>query len=726
MMALLGSMILSVARAQPAWQLEFGSEIKSPQIAPSGNYLIYQGEKNDSDVMECVDMASGKVLWTRAYKDYEETSVFRFIDSTRFLAGDENQYLFLNAADGKVLKTLPIAGDDWSDLVKQPKTDPGLNLVQPWFRDSVGIFYFSDGFQIVDLLNPAILYQSECSPSKIVYKEWEKVLLIDMHNSCDSIFFVDTEKRKLVYRASKDEHDINDRAYQSFVTFKDQMLVFEDVTISSVDLTTGKLNAVLEIDPTDPDVFMPILTKNDLFLLTSQDNVQRLYNPKLGKLLWETPEGEIPGVVDELTVLDNNQGFLYGYADDGVMTLYKIDMSNGKVLWKKPLFKQENSYRPGHMRTSSTLASIGAIALSVVANSLGNAGSFHFGNGPYTTTVYSVNWNAVYASTLVDKASDGYAKTLDYDNNRLSLVTAGKIYSELESGEHDEYDGEVYMTIDLNDGRVISSESVDLLKDSEQSDFNAVKGLRVVDHDPAKLLVGAHDVYVRIGDFLDRFSFGPSNVFFLDSGNNMITIVADSLDEHFDYWTVDVSSSPPKRVLMARTDEKNFVLRDSALIGMTLNITEDDIAAYPLVAGEPTFTNPLWKFNREDLGIGSFPIRTGVQNPIQGVRFSKNGDVIIMGEEGLARISKDGKCKWAQEWSPASARAETQFPLKEVGNAIVYSTDDDTRLIRNDCSGETIGRHEIGNSDVRVMTSNESYVAVVNTDEGIINGYVLK
>lgn len=732
----------STAMAQSGgWELKLETEVYQPTLSPDGNHFIYFTD--DDEVMAtCVEVKGGKKLWTRTLKEFEQYSIARFIGNDTLLLGQENRYEFLNVKDGAVLKTLPIVGESWDDLVVENKAEEQYDTLKPYFKNSVGVFYFDDGMQIVDLANASIIHSTSESPGRIKYRVWEDFLLINPAGGADSIYVVDTKNRRLVYKASKYDNDINETIYQPFAVSNSEILLFNEDNTQSVDLESGKLNSTIEVDPDDPEFYTPVIFKNGLYLMVSDKGIQKLYRTKDGQMLWQTAEGDIPGIAEQLIELPNDEAMLMGYEPDGRMVTYKINATTGKTLWSKPLFIQDGELETGHKEGSKVWATLGRIAFMVLANAMNPRPSrwgYGSGSGFSDHNYYMADnrWrrdrreavrqaNDMYNAWInTQKKTEGYASLLESNDKQVVLATAGKIYA---PGKEDSktYNGEAVVTLNLADGAVISSTPCEMLAKSDADNFNAYQDLKIQKLDSAKALIGVHELYILRGDAIQKFTFGESVLSFINAAPNELTVVANNDDDLYDYWRIDASTNPARKYLLARSTSKNVVFHDSAAVGTMLKISEEEIAAYPVKEGDvsdATFASPKWKLSEDDLDnldVGDLTEATDMYDKLQGIRII-GGDVLLMGDNALAHISSDGTCRWAREWSPN--RKELKLGVTKVGNMFLYSTDGVTTVLNGNCPGSSLGSHKIGFADTEILTVPNRGVVVIDKSDGIIRGY---
>ncbi|HVK39079.1 MAG TPA: hypothetical protein VNA88_11135 [Candidatus Kapabacteria bacterium] len=735
--------------AQTQWEFKLDQEVYNPILSPDGSRLVYFTE-DDSSVAHCVDVATGKHAWSRTLNDFDNFQVGRFVGNDTVLLGQQTRFEFVNAKNGSVFDTVAIAGDSWDELVWNNTADAEHDTIRPYFMGSVGIFYFDDGMQILDLSGAKLIYQTEESPSALKYKQWETVLMINPTSGADTLYFVDVEKKKVVYKADKDGDDLNSSVYQPFAISNGELMLFNEDNIQSVDLATSKLNATIDIDPDDPEFYSPVIFKEALYLMVSDEGVQSLYKTKTGELLWKTKEGDIAGVAEQLVELPNDEGLLYAYDDDGRMMIYKVGMKTGNIIWNRHMFTQDGEFETGHKQGNQLLATLGKIALSMLT-AYGSGGSGgRWGHNPYTGMMeYRPGFgssmhdrrvrqenirraNEMYNSWInTEKKSDGYTALLEMKDDQAIFVAGGLVYSPASKGDADSYNGEGLITLNLKDGSVVSNQAVPLIALSDKDKFNAVQdiNIRKLDSTDARALIGVNDVYIARLDKIERFSFGEEAITFINSSVREVTFRANHDDEYYDYWRIDASVTPAKKILLARTWVPNLLFIDSTVeVKTTLKLEEEQWQGYPLITGDvsdASFVNPKWTLNEDQIDefqVGDLGEDVKFDNRIQGV-MQHGADVYMLGSDAIGFISGDGKCKWAHEWAPDSTELKSGFTM--LDRAFIYATGGSSAVVMAGCPSKELNKSHIDFSDTEILHNKKDRAVIVDTDEGIIRGFAL-
>lgn len=749
-------LIATVAIAQgqnSTWEIKIEEEVLYATGSKDGIHALYIYEDdNDSINAVCIDAVNGMMLWKRTLVDFEEYSICRFINNDTVMLGQKQQYEFINAESGKLLKTLPIIGESWSNIKRIYTHEKDQDHIEPYFKEDVAIIYFDEGFQVLDLKKLEITYQTTESPSELKYHEWGSLFFMNFKGGADSLYFLDRDQKKIVYKASLDDFPINSSIYQPFASNNNELLLFNEDNIQNVNLETGKLNATIEIDPDDPEAYIPVILKSGLHLIISDEGTQKLYRTKDGKMLWQTKEGAFPGLVEQIVEIPENdgQGIVFSYEDDGLMMLRRVDLNSGAVAWKRSLFIQDGQYDPGHKQGNKTIAMIGAIAVTLLQHNTFGKGS-GWSRDPFSGRStynrgddYVLNSaNSLYNSWVnKKKKTEGYTAMLFIDKNQIVVSTAGLIWKP-ENKEQNEYDGEGVWTVSLADGSITKSQPCNFLAKADIKDLNAFSDLQLknLDSIKTKVLIGANDIYVAKQDKIDHFNFKEEKLELITNTSTDIAVFANNDGESYDYWRINAVATPAEQSLIARSIYKNIVFPnpDTAksyvqnylvYSGTTLNITEEGISAYDRKVGpvtSSTFSSPRWKATSDELdnlGVDDFKDINNFFNGIQGV-FLFRDQVFIMGEDAISTISKDGKCRWSHEWSPNWIT--TRMGLHVNDYKAMYVSGDKVAILKNTCEGGVVAEHEIDATDIQILKAEENptCVVIIDTDEGILRGYSL-
>lgn len=713
---------------KPDWSIDIDEEIMYPQLSTNGNYLVYYLDRDENNV-ECVNVKTGAKLWSKTLEKFSDEFPGHFINNETFLLGNQNRYEFVHINDGKVMKTLPILGKSWSDAYLGRATTPtSYGTLEPYYVGNMGIFYFEDGFQILDLQKQSLIHQSAECGGYVGYERWENMLLL-VANECDSIYVLDTAANKMVFKMEMGSGDLSAQALQHFVIHKDQMFLFNENNILSIDLKSQSVAAILPVAPDGVDMYLTVPTSQGMYLLTSEDDKQILYDARTAAVLWETKEGEVPGLADQIKLYDNEKSVvLVTYQEDGKVGAYKLDLKTGKVQWSRLLFEQIGSYNPGHLKADKTGSVLGAIALSTAMNVLNGGRRDASGY----RTHYRPNWEALEAGLYKQKSSEGYAYLLDTANtSQITFVMGGQIYTELKKTERDTYDGEGIVTLDVKDGRIIKHEPYFIIAESDKAgSYNAVRFMTVSSHKTGDIIVGSRDVYVASHGNIEHFAFDHEDdqLNYMSRLDSSISISVNHADEWYDYWMIDISAQPARKILCSRSVKENFVLLDTTLFQSRLYYNDDgELLFYPLKAGditEASLASPAWKLSEDDLDemeIGSLEGNKSTADSIQGIRVSKN-NIFLMGSASLGRVSLDRKCRWSHEWELNPEK--TRLGLTEVGSYLVYSSGEHTVILDDVCNqASLVAEHTINFDNVRVLTDKTREIVILDVADGKIFGY---
>jgi hypothetical protein len=717
------------AQAQ-AWKANLDMEIFTPSMSDDGQSLVFFTKKN----IQCYDVGSGTVRWTRDIEKYIEGFQGKFINNKTFVAGLGNHFDFIDAATGQTQTTLPIIGESWKDLRYDSKAMPETDTLKPHFWGNLGIFYWDDGFQIIDFDKAAIIHQGSEPIKYVKYETFQDYTMIWSLRGSDTAYFLDTKNKKIVYQMYTGSNGPNGSVYQHFVVQNDQLLVMTEKNIMSVNLPTQHVDALIPVDPDDPDVYMPVLTKDALYILTSDNNKQTLYDGKSGAQLWQTAENVIPGIAEELTPIENSSdGLLVSYHKSGKIGVYRLNMKTGAVAWSKLLAEQDGSYSPGHHKSSKTFAVLGAIAMNMVANAMNRGMATHtnMGNGMVRTEWHEsrINWEGVAKSINRNQESDGFAKVLEVNPTKATFILGGKLYAELEKSSHDTYDGEGIVVLNLADGSVVKNLPAKIISKASKK-MNAAKDLNVQQIGNANVIVGARNVHVYRNEGIESFTFGDDDITYIGADDKQVQFVTNHEDDYFDYWSIDASVTPAKKTLLARSTKNNLVFNGTANFTATLNITKKQIEAYAPISGDatakPTFTDPPWKLTEDDLDkldVGSLADNKTNTDSIQGIRVDGN-DLYLMGSDKIGKATIRQDCKWAAKWNPDPLK--TVMGVTPLGKGLVYASGKYCGIVSNDCSGAEIATHKISPEYASVFHAPNDDTIIMDRNDGLLFCYKLK
>ncbi len=752
---------LATATGQDKWKIDVGADIEYNTSSPDGNRLLYLVEDGDNAIATCVNTQTGQKLWTRTLEEFDRYPLCRFVNNDTVLLGQKRQFEFLNAESGGVLATIPIADESWDDLKLKPAPDAEHDSLTPYIDGDIGVFYFYRAMQILDLKNLSVIYQTGWSPNSLKYYRWGPALMINPKGGGDTIYFLDVSKRKMIYKVSSYDSDINSSVYQPFAATTSELLLFNEKNIESIDMATGAKNATIPVDPDDPEYYSPVIFKDALYLMVSDDDVQKMYRTKDGVLLWQSEPGAIKGIVEQVIELPKDEALLFAYDPDGITSAMKVSTSTGKIAWKRPLFVQDGKLDPGHKEGSRFLATLATIAVVAVRSYLGVGSGGGYSYRPMSSSYIDPRTGLIETrgSTFPDineerearrrmeeqkkfindtfnswvnkrKVTPGYVQVVTQNDEQLSLALVGRIYEPVKGDDADDYNGEAMLTLKVADGSVVQSRPFEMLAKSDSKAFNAFRDMHMITFGETRVLVGVHDIYVVRGQQVERVTFGEDKVKLLDSSLTSITFHVNHDDgDRFDYWRYDVGGPETKRMLIARSEYANVVFIDTVAPATTIRFTPDLIEAFPLVTGEATdasFASPKWKLSEAELDkmdFGDLDENVSTDTVTQGIAVV-GGDVFFLGDDGIGFVSGDGSCRWSHEWSPNML--QQHLGLTKVGNAVAYSMGSYTKVYGTPCPGAEIGAHDISFSDSQVRLSETGTLLVIDTDDNIINGYVLK
>ncbi len=756
------SLVSTGTLSAQAWTLNLDTELKNPILSPGGLYLVYGND--DLEAAQCVEVATGKLLWSRPLEDFEEWHIMRFVGDSVVLLGQADRYEFVRPADGEVLTQLKIIDEDWDELEvmgaaeEQMMKEQGMDPIRPHYRANIGIFYFDDGMQILDLEKRTILMETEDSPSKLQYRTWGNVMMVISRGGPDSLWVIDYKQRKVILRLSTDDYEINNSLYQPFAMndAKDseydvekerdespsatEIVLFNEEDITSFNPVDGSVNSTIDIETGDPDFFFTIVLDDGLYMMVSEDDEQRFYRTSTGELLWTLPENTIPGIVDKMHDLGDGNALLFAYHDKDA-TLYKVSIADGSIAWQKPMFKFRGGYEPGHKQAGG----FGAFLKTMVVGMLVGGGGYRtnsFGIGSYSS--YSARrdrarmMNSIHQGFLSkEKKVKAYMDLVSVEESEVVVVVAGKAHN-FEDPDWGEAEQEGIYRISLADGSTVEEKLAPLLAEKD-GNLNASADLQFYQLEAAnaQALVGVHDIYIVRNGVVESFNFGEETIVFHGNSDSTFSFHTDLDEDQYDFWILDASANPSRFTFFGRSDEPNFVASADTTVKVQALVFNDYTItghAFPdATPGNVTLGPALWTLTEDDiddLEIGSLTKNWSYGDRLQGIRSDTSG-VLFMGDDGVAWMSSDGSCKWSREWDPN--RTKVTFYPKYVEDYLVYGLDEDHVIIRLDCSGTEIAYQEIDASDSYFLVTDPEFkvtphhtAIMMDVDEGLIWCYVLK
>ncbi len=741
---LLGSFIhlppTAAAQSPLAWQANLDATIYYMPMSDDGNTLMIYTKKG----IKCYDVATGAVRWSRDMEKLIPGFGGHFVNNSTFVLGNGDHFEIVDVATGTVQKSLPIIGESWKNLRWDPVAKPDLDTMGPHFWGNLGAFYWDDGFQLIDFDKGVVIHSSPEPIKAMKYETSGDYALIWARSGADTAYFIDTKNNKLAYQLYTGSNNINASVYQHFVVNNDQMFVMTEKNVLSVNLPTQHIDAILPVDPDDPDVYLPVLTKDATYLLTSDKNLQTMYDGKSGAQMWQTKEGTIPGVAEQFTQIEGTgDGLLATYQKDGKIGFHRVNMKTGAIVWSKILAEQDGSYTPGHHKSSSTLAVLSAVALQIataaVNRGMNHAGGYNSRSGwgagggggmsasPYATS--HINWAGVANSTNRNQESDGFVKVIDMNNGKATLLLGGKMWTELSKTSRDKYDGEGFIILNLADGSIVKNLPAAIISKPSKK-LNAAKDLKYDLIGTSFVVVGSHDVQVLRGEALESFSFGEEDITYIGADDKQVEFVCDHDGDYWDYWSIDPTVTPSKKTLLARSLKNNFVFDGTAQFNSTLYFDKDNLQAFPLMSGDaaskPEFKNPTWQLTEKDLDkldVGNLTKNKNNTDDLQGIRVDGN-EVYLLGTDRIGKAVISDQCRWADKWDPDAEKKV--LGVTAYGKGLVYDCGSYCTILANDCTGTELGKHKISFGYASILHTPNDDVVVLNRDDGLLFCYRLK
>lgn len=731
------------------WTMDFGETIVGSQLSEDGKYLVVCID-TDEDNIQCVKMSTGDVVW-RATVTYDTEKFWgKFVDSETFLLCRERQYEFRAIANGTVLAELPIMATSWDNIADAPWNGatgfagyvPGqYEPAQPRFFGKIGVFYFQQGMQILNLKERTVLYKSGEVAETVRYEAWNDHVLILPSGSCEHLFIIDTAKNELVYTMESNPEFIEEQLAQHIITAGNQMMFFAVDEIICIDLAKKQKTAALRFSVKNMMGYYPITIASDLYLFTSFGLYQTLYRCRDGKLMWELNDSLLFGAVDNAYLHSNGKDLVVLMCDGKQTSAAVIDFASGQLRWARPLFSFSGGYKIGNY-FPATSTSVWAIAGALVAGlpMLLYHSGYYVIPAPYGTPTPLPSSDILAPM----KSCAGIATFLRaYDPSHIVLAMSGYIYTTLNLSSNDRYNGEGFVVLNLSNGAVVSYEQVPILSDMSIRDrdkevFNAVQYTRIAAVRYADVVVGQRHAYVVSNERVVSLAMNPDDdtaeLLCCDWEKSSVICSINRDGEAYEYWQIDAGTLPVKVALRARTETRLFVFPEAATFPCSIISNSEGLSGYDvdkLPLDGQALPPARWLVSADsldDMDIGNFRRRGAVsskaRDSLQGISFI-DGDLYLTGRDGVGMISGDGRCRWSIPWN---VKIKHQgYPVAKVGAYLLYSTGVEFGIVRAGCGGGTVvERHEVSTDDLIVCTDQKSNLVVARKEQGTVHRYVIE
>ncbi len=707
------------------WHIPAPQEIEVSILSPDATtFVTVSGD--DSPVLTCHDVPTGKVLWTRPIsappkmKHVVRFDLWRFVDDVTLLIGEGNVHEFIDVRTGTVVASIPIAGESWSDLVVG--SGDGYRVV-PEFGDTWAVFAFDDAFQVISLKNRRGILTTA---SRRIAEPMEVSNGLLMIRIWDSTFYVDMEMERLVYKGPS---DFNSTVYSHFFRWKNDLLIFNEKTINCVNLQTGTVAALLPVDPDDPDYYKPVVVDDRLHLLVGTDGVHTLYECVTGRQVWQTQARVLPEFIDEVVPIRDGRALVTWFAKSDTCGLAGLNLATGRVEWKRAMFvNMERSYEPGHRRSSgmalmqvvSVLASVAlSVATSGLAASVGSSYRYFIGVD-MTSLLYKA------------KKSGTVFRILEMDDGSATLLAAGK-YSVVPSDDFQPGKRpEKIFTVSLQDGGIRDVVHCKVLFDHQMESYNAITAIeedRVIYQRDRTVVFGSTDIYAIRNGRVTALNFGRERPDFLaDHGDTLhvrSAVQGRDATEVNKVWRVCVVSDTLQKTLLAWSEKLWLAGCDFDAFTHCYEIHRGEIRAFPLITGDPPkayWDTPLWtrKFPEMRRSRTTFEYAASRERywhrPIEGVCIDGRG-IVVMGEDELTRIASDGSCQWSRKWDVSPK--DTPLGLIRSDGVLYYCSDDVVEMLGDDCANRQIMRVEL-DSPYFIHYAPEEHIVLFRQGEGFM------
>ena len=719
----------------PNWEIKIDKEMKKVISSPDGSKFVYIYRNGDNQIMNCLNASDGKQLWTKELKKLpkDHVDLIRFVDDNNIYACENNQHLFLEPATGKVIKQLPLLAEEWDDVYNDKGKileDDMKKEVQ--FQNDIGVFFGSDGFQILDLKNQNFIYQSKLKSKEVRFYNQENYTIFRVSN--DSVYILDNKDRKLVLKDDYDKLDLTGRFKPNIVTFNNSCIMYCDKNIRLIDLSTGKFKLV-EGDPTDYDYASSIIIDNQFYLTASKKNVHTLHKVQTGDLVYTLPKDSIPGFVDDI-VLSNDKKFFMVFSvdnDENEMRFSKVDAGISKIIWSKVVLKYKGSYETNHLGASTGSKILGGIAKGLVKGMLGSRNNRYGFGSSYRTyenrdNIFTslINGSINASLTASNHKCKGIAKIVSMSVDKMTIACIGEVRIKFSPKPDDDEEG--FVTLNLSDGSLVNYDKCEIMPDPVEG--NIINTLKIKSLFDGTVIFGTSHFYVFSNNKITKYLYKDSKTEYIcDNGFAMLLSV--NHDKEFtDLIRMDVSKDAVKFNLLIRTVFNNtFDTTGYYTMNQTLYMNEETIGSYDLITKDvdnSVFKNPKWSVNNSDIKLKKFIEKdeeskfTGF---LQGIAYSNN-NFIIASRHALAFIKSDGSCKWAEEWD--QDYKAYSIPMVFEGNKIIFNTTEKACIFTTDCTTKKLLDTEGSKDDyiLHITKNNDGAFFVLN--EKTISYYKIK
>ena len=718
----------------PTWEIKTDKEVKKVISSPDGSKFVYIYKNGDNQIMNCLNTADGKQLWTKELKKLPKDYVdlIRFVDDNSIYACETNQHLFLEPATGKVIKQLSLLATEWDDVYHDKgKILPDDMKKEVQFKNDIGVFFGSDGFQILDLKNQNFIYQSKLKSKEVRFFNQENYTIFRVSN--DSVYILDNKDRKLVLKEDYDKLDLTGRFKPNILAYNNACIMYCDKNVRLIDLTTGKFKLV-DGDPTDYDYASSVIIDNQFYLTTSKKNIHTLHKVSTGDLVYNLPKDSIPGFVDDI-VLTNDKKFYIVFSvdnDESEMRYSKVDAGISKILWSKVVLKFKGSYETNHLGASSGSKILGGIAKGLVKGVLGSRNRYGFGSsyGSYENrdNIFTslINGSINASLNASNHKCKGIAKIVSISDDKIIIACIGEVRIKFSPKPDDDEEG--FVTLNLSDGSLVNYEKCEIMPDPV--DANIISMLKIKSLFDGTVVFGTSNFYVYSNGKISKYLYKDSKTEYIaDNGFSMLLSVNHDKD-FTDLIRLDVSKEALKFNLLIRSVYNNtYDTTGYYTMNQTLYLNDEAIGSYDLVTKDvdnSVFKNPKWTVKNSDIKLKKFIEKdddskfTGF---LQGISYSNN-NFIIASKYSLGIIKTDGSCKWAEEWDQGFK--DYSIPMVTENNKIIFNTLEKACIYTTDCTPKKLLDTEGSKDDyiIQITKNNDGAIFVLN--EKLISYYKIK
>jgi len=729
------------------WSATFKDDAQNGSLSKDGAHLlVYHG-----DTLLCLDVPTGKRLWTRPYKDVTRTQhlLTQFTKPGEAVIAGTNSLIWVDLANGKELASVPVIGEVDDMTMALPPANTEYDTIQPVVFGDLMVVWYSDGTQVIDLPGRKVLYQSKDDPSKLKMEKWFSTMMIDTES--DTTIFVDGTRRAVVYKHDNDAFPLSTDLYQRFFEHKDLLVVLTETNMIVVDKNKAAKIGTLLVSPEKTENFIPIVLDDKLYVLATLEESHQFFDVASQKMLWSIPRKDLDGIMDQTTLMSSGDMLVQWFDEKDFLWISKVSPTTGKVAWSTRLVEQEGGYEAGHIKASNALATIASYAAASMLNNMTQNNSSALARRPYNVGPGGIlTYNGRALASTIDKANLGnetmsgltsrkinrkrktnaLLKVVGVDGDRIHVLVMGEAHQAWKGGEpSSNLDGEGLLTLDASTGKVVTFSPQQLFAKHDKKDFNLYLHGETVETSNGLVAIGASSMcHATNKGAITSLSFDTDDLQVLDSRPTYVVVYCEDKKGDHQLWYVDCSTPALKRTLMMYSDDLcEGVTKDTTDFRKTITLFKGTVKAYQPLAALPTASDtPVWTISEAEIdkmGIGSFDADS-IFGTRHGVRL--HGEhVFFLGDDGMAIVDQaTGACRQHREW-------DASFKFKRDGvvllkNAAYYQFDDESGMIglKSGCDVSILAQEKFNHLKGSMLLHRETGTCViVNSEENTVNAY---